>query len=133
MTVCGCGNQGRIQLAALARVRRLERVYAFDTDSARAEEFASDMSAQLGIRVEAVPEPGPAVRASDIAGRAPLRASRFSSPATSRPEPSSPRSGPTAPTSRSSTRGSSPRAASWWTVWINAPRSASFTTPSPPA
>ena len=67
VTICGCGNQGRIQLAALARVRRLERAYAFDTDSARAEEFASDMSAQLGIRVEAVPEPGPAVRRSDIA------------------------------------------------------------------
>ena len=67
VTVCGCGNQGRIQLAALARVRRLERAYAFDTDSARAGEFASEMSEQLGIRVEAVPEPGPAVRGSDIA------------------------------------------------------------------
>ncbi len=67
VTICGCGNQGRIQLEALARVRRLERAYAFDTDSARAEEFASDMSKRLGIRVEAVPQPGPAVRASDIA------------------------------------------------------------------
>jgi ornithine cyclodeaminase/alanine dehydrogenase-like protein (mu-crystallin family) len=66
VTVCGCGNQGRIQLAALARVRRLERAYAFDTDSARAQAFASDMSGQLGIRVEAVPEPGPTVRGSDI-------------------------------------------------------------------
>jgi alanine dehydrogenase len=67
VTVCGCGNQGRIQLAALARVRRLGRAYAFDTDSSRAEEFASDMSRELGIRVEAVPKPGAAVRGSDIA------------------------------------------------------------------
>ena len=66
-TVCGCGNQGRIQLAALARVRRLERAYAFDADAARAGEFASEMSERLGIPVEAVPRPGPAVRASDIA------------------------------------------------------------------
>jgi alanine dehydrogenase len=65
-TVCGCGNQGRIQLAALARVRALERAYAFDTDSARAGEFASEMSERLGLPVEAVPEPGPAVRASDL-------------------------------------------------------------------
>jgi alanine dehydrogenase len=67
VTLCGCGNQGRVQLAALARVRRLERVYAFDSDAARAGEFASEMSKHLGIRVEAVPEPGPAVRESDIA------------------------------------------------------------------
>ncbi|HEX5855687.1 MAG TPA: ornithine cyclodeaminase family protein [Thermoanaerobaculia bacterium] len=67
VAICGCGNQGRIQLAALARVRRLERAYAFDSDPGRAEEFASEMSQQLGIRVEAVPEPGPAVRGSEIA------------------------------------------------------------------
>jgi alanine dehydrogenase len=67
VTVCGCGNQGRIQLAALARVRRLERACAFDTDTGRAEEFAAEMSGQLGIRIEAVPQPGPAVRRSDIA------------------------------------------------------------------
>jgi len=67
VTICGCGNQGRIQLAALARVRRLERAYAFDTDPARAESFAAEMSAQLAIPVEAVPEPGPAVRQSDMA------------------------------------------------------------------
>jgi alanine dehydrogenase len=67
VTVCGCGNQGRVQLDALARVRRLERAYAFDTDSARSEEFASGMSRELGIPVEAVPQPGAAVRRSDIA------------------------------------------------------------------
>jgi alanine dehydrogenase len=67
VTMCGCGNQGRIQLAALARVRPLERAYASDSDPARAEEFAAEMSRELGIRIEAVPEPGPAVRESDIA------------------------------------------------------------------
>jgi ornithine cyclodeaminase/alanine dehydrogenase-like protein (mu-crystallin family) len=67
VTICGCGNQGRVQLAALARVRRLEHAYAFDSDSARAEAFATEMAKELGIRVEAVPEPGPTVLRSDIA------------------------------------------------------------------
>lgn len=81
VTICGCGNQGRIQLGALARVRRLERAYAFDADSARAREFAARMSERLGFRIEAVAEPGPAVRGSDIAvtctpARAPLLRTR---------------------------------------------------------
>jgi alanine dehydrogenase len=66
VTICGCGNQGRIQLEALSRVRSLETAYAFDLDSGRAAEFAAEMSARLGIRVETAREPGPAVRRSDI-------------------------------------------------------------------
>lgn len=50
--VCGCGNQGRIQLAALARVRRLERVYASDRNPETARRFAAEMSKALGIEVE---------------------------------------------------------------------------------
>jgi alanine dehydrogenase len=65
-TICGCGNQGRIQLAALARVRRLERAYAFDLDAGRARQFADELSAQLRIPVTAVVEPGPAARASGL-------------------------------------------------------------------
>src|SRR5438309_1059549 len=30
--ICGCGNQGRISLRAIAKVRDLEGAYAFDTD-----------------------------------------------------------------------------------------------------
>ena len=66
VTICGCGNQGRIQLEALSRVRALETAYAFDRDPERAAEFAQEMSSKLGIRVEAVRAPGPAVRRSDI-------------------------------------------------------------------
>jgi alanine dehydrogenase len=65
-TICGCGNQGRIQLEALCRVRTLETVYAFDLEPDRAAGFAAEMSAKLGIRVETAPEPGPAVRRSAI-------------------------------------------------------------------
>ncbi|MEX2220456.1 MAG: ornithine cyclodeaminase family protein, partial [Candidatus Rokuibacteriota bacterium] len=50
-TIVGCGRQGRIQLAALARVRTLERAYAVDTDPAVARRFAEEMSVQLGLDV----------------------------------------------------------------------------------
>jgi alanine dehydrogenase len=66
VTICGCGNQGRIQLESLSRVRNLETVYAFDLDFGRAAEFAAEMSPRLGIRIETAREPGPAARRSDI-------------------------------------------------------------------
>ena len=66
VTICGCGNQGRVQLAALARVRPVERVFAFDRDGRRAEEFAREMSARIGIAIEAVRDLPRAVRHSDI-------------------------------------------------------------------
>jgi alanine dehydrogenase len=52
VTVCGCGIQGRVQLRAIAEVLRIEKVHAFDLDSARAESFAREMSDELGIEVE---------------------------------------------------------------------------------
>ena len=65
-TICGCGNQGRVQLRALSRVRRLERVFAFDSDPALAGRFADEMGRECGIRVEGVRDLPAAVRASDI-------------------------------------------------------------------
>ena len=53
-TIVGCGRQGRIQLAALASVRKLERVYAVDRDAAVSRQFAHQMSAELGIDVRPV-------------------------------------------------------------------------------
>jgi alanine dehydrogenase len=50
-TIVGCGRQGRIQLAALARVRRLERAYAVDADAAAARRFAEEMSTALALDV----------------------------------------------------------------------------------
>lgn len=65
-TICGCGNQGRIQLRALAKVRPLRRAFAFDTDEKRVMRFAQDLSRELGIPVSAVGEPGEALRQSDL-------------------------------------------------------------------
>jgi alanine dehydrogenase len=65
-TICGCGNQGRIQLSALASVLQFEKVYVYDLNEKRALQFASELSAELGITVTAVTDLGAAVRQSDI-------------------------------------------------------------------
>jgi alanine dehydrogenase len=75
--IVGCGRQGRIQLAALARVRPLERAYAVDTDPAVARRFAEEMSAALALDVRPAGSAADAARSSDICvtctpSRAPL-------------------------------------------------------------
>jgi ornithine cyclodeaminase/alanine dehydrogenase-like protein (mu-crystallin family) len=52
-TICGCGEQSRIQLAALRYVLDIRRVFAWDRDAAAAAGFADAMSKQHGIDVEA--------------------------------------------------------------------------------
>jgi alanine dehydrogenase len=49
--ICGCGNQGRIQTRALQRVRKLDRIFAFDSNRDVAADFAEEIGA------EAVPAP----------------------------------------------------------------------------
>src|SRR5262245_62408844 len=53
-TICGCGNQGRIQLKAIMKARAINRVYAFDLDHAKAEQFAGELSDELCIEARAV-------------------------------------------------------------------------------
>jgi len=65
-TIVGCGRQGRIQLAALTRVRKLERVYAVDRDATISREFADRMSAELGVDVRPVAALAEAARQSDL-------------------------------------------------------------------
>jgi len=43
LTVCGCGNQGRISVQALSKVFPIETVFAFDIDSDKAAKFAEEM------------------------------------------------------------------------------------------
>jgi alanine dehydrogenase len=66
ITICGCGNQGRIQLRALSRICRLETAFAFDRDGERALRFSEDLTSDLGISVEPVSYLTAAVRQSDI-------------------------------------------------------------------
>ena len=66
VTVCGCGIQGRAQLIALSRVRTIRKVFAFDIDHERAEDFAREIKDVLAIDTLAVDDLRTASRASDI-------------------------------------------------------------------
>ena len=50
--ICGCGNQGRIQLEALRyALPGLRRAFAYDSDPAAARTFAAETAAALGLEV----------------------------------------------------------------------------------
>src|SRR5678810_1069695 len=65
-TICGCGNQGRITVKALRKVRPVKNVYAFDIEKSIAEKFAYELTHELNIPVSAVNHLESAVRMSDI-------------------------------------------------------------------
>lgn len=52
-TICGCGEQGRIQLMALRHKLDLTQVFAWDIDSQISHRFSAEM-AELGITVTAI-------------------------------------------------------------------------------
>ncbi len=64
ITICGCGNQGRIQLKALSRICRLETVFAYDRDGEQAMRFSQDLTSELNISVKPVSDLSLAVRES---------------------------------------------------------------------
>lgn len=66
LTICGCGNQGRVSVEAISKVFPIERVFAFDSDTSRALSFADELSKELAIEVGAVAELGAALLRSDI-------------------------------------------------------------------
>jgi alanine dehydrogenase len=47
VTICGCGNQGRISLKAILKVRNIKKVYAFDIDKGQAEKLMREFTGQL--------------------------------------------------------------------------------------
>lgn len=63
VAICGCGNQGRVQLRAVSRVRPVTRAYAWDMDAEATRRFAHEMETELGIPV--VPVEGPRVAGPD--------------------------------------------------------------------
>jgi alanine dehydrogenase len=80
MTIIGCGAQADAHVRALVAVRRLERIFAFDADSARARSLARRMRTHDGIDVMPVDDCRRAMTESDIVvtctpARAPIVAS----------------------------------------------------------
>jgi alanine dehydrogenase len=64
--ICGCGTQGRVQVKALARIFRLQTVFAYDRSEERALRFAREVTRDLKITARAVTDLAAAVRQSDI-------------------------------------------------------------------
>ncbi len=65
-TICGCGVQGRAHAEALAGVRRISRLFLFDTQAESARALAETLHHRLGFQAEPVADLAAAVRASDI-------------------------------------------------------------------
>lgn len=65
-TICGGGNQGRVSLRALTKVRRIEQAYVYDLDNRRALRFAEELSGELRIEINPVQDLPMAVSKSDI-------------------------------------------------------------------
>lgn len=65
-TICGCGNQGKISLRALMKVRQLKTVYAYDVDIAVANSFATALSKELKIDIHVASDLSKAVKQSQI-------------------------------------------------------------------
>ena len=65
-TICGCGNQGRISLKAIMKVRALKTVYAYDLDPSISRRFAKELSEELRISVVPTDNLSQAVRGSHI-------------------------------------------------------------------
>ena len=66
LTICGCGDQGRAQLEALAHDRKLNRVFAWDASAGARETFASEMSARLRLEILPTADLRDAARQSDV-------------------------------------------------------------------
>jgi alanine dehydrogenase len=65
-TICGCGEQGGIQLTALRHVLDLRRAFAWDLDPAVSRAFATRTAAETGMEVKPVSRFDEATRASDV-------------------------------------------------------------------
>ncbi len=66
ITICGCGNQGRISLKALMKVRSFEKVYAFDIDEEQVQKFSKEFDKELEVIPVAASELTMALRQSQV-------------------------------------------------------------------
>jgi len=66
MTICGCGEQGRIQLKALAHVFKLKKVFAYDSCARTAQQYAEELGLILNLAVAPVTELRQSTTQSDI-------------------------------------------------------------------
>lgn len=63
--IIGAGGQARFQLKALKLVRDFKKVFVYSRSVERSTKFASEMSKELGVEIQAVSNPEVLVRSSD--------------------------------------------------------------------
>lgn len=85
VTICGCGEQARIQLASLRHVLPIGRVFAYDSDPAVAAVFADQVASELRIDAAAVRGLREATRQSDVIVTCTTSTAPFLGPAGVRP------------------------------------------------
>jgi alanine dehydrogenase len=66
ITICGCGTQGRAQVAALARMFQLRTGFAYDKNPRQASVFANELSAELNTPITASNDLADCIRRSDV-------------------------------------------------------------------
>ena len=66
LTICGCGNQGRVSFRALHNLFPFKEVFAFDLDHSQAERFASELSTETTAKVIPTSELDEAVGKSGV-------------------------------------------------------------------
>jgi alanine dehydrogenase len=66
MTICGCGNQGKISFKAISKVRPIKKVYAYDIDPGASECFAKELRDQFAVEIIPTTNLRDATSASDI-------------------------------------------------------------------
>ena len=66
LALCGCGDQGRVQVHALSRVRELRTVFTHDQHQQRAHNLAQQLARDLKIAVTPVDNLRAAVLKSDL-------------------------------------------------------------------
>jgi ornithine cyclodeaminase/alanine dehydrogenase len=64
--ILACGVQGRTNLAALATLFPIRKVYAYDRRRENRERYVAEMSARLGLEIVGVDEPRQAVSPADL-------------------------------------------------------------------
>ena len=66
VTICGCGNQGRVQAMAISRIYELKTLFVYDKSAEQAQRLAQQLSANLRLSVMTVSDFPAAARQSDI-------------------------------------------------------------------
>jgi ornithine cyclodeaminase/alanine dehydrogenase len=66
ITICGCGNQGKISLKGLMKVRQLKKVYAYDIDETLAQTFSKNFIHKIEVIPISTNELGKSLRDSQV-------------------------------------------------------------------